>query len=136
MIVVVSSAIIAILLGGPQSDALIARLAADEDRVISAASYVETGTVLAGRRQTERSRAIEDLDCFLEEAGIPLAPVDAEQARLALQARIHFGRGMGHGGTLNFGDAFSYAVAKRNLAPLLFVGEDFRTTDVTVALGS
>jgi ribonuclease VapC len=134
MIVVDSSAIVAILFGEPSADALLSRLAADPDRVMSVASYLETGTVLASRRRTHRLRAIEDLDAFLDEAGIVLAPVDETQARLALRARIRFGRGMGHGGVLNFGDAFSYALARDRQAPLLFVGEDFRTTDVVAAL--
>lgn len=136
MIVVNSSAVVAILFGEPSADALLARLAMDTDRVISVASYLETGTVLAGRRQSDRLRAIDDLDRFLDEAGITLAPVDEVQARLALRARIEFGRGMGHGGVLNFGDAFSYALARGRQAPLLFVGDDFGTTDVAVALGS
>jgi ribonuclease VapC len=97
---------------------------------------VETGTVLAGRRHADRLRAIDDLDAFLAEARIALAPVDVEQARLALWARIRFGRGMGHGGKLNFGDAFSYALACTREAPLLFIGDDFGTTDIAVALGS
>ncbi len=101
---------------------------------MSVASYVETGTVLAGRRKTDRLRAIGDLDRFLEEAGIALAPVDAAQARLALRARIRFGRGMGTGGVLNFGDTFSYALARVQQAPLLFIGDDFGTTDLTIAL--
>lgn len=136
MIVVDSSAVVAILFGEPSAPALLARLATDPDRVMSVASYVETGTVLAGRRHDDRMRAIEDLDAFLAEAGIALAPVDGPQARLALWARIRFGRGMGHGGVLNFGDAFSYALARRREAPLLFIGDDFGTTDVTAALGS
>jgi ribonuclease VapC len=70
----------------------------------------------------------------LAEAGIEVAQVDAEQARLALTARITYGRGMGHGGVLNFGDAFSYALAKSLDAPLLFVGDDFTTTDVAIAM--
>ena len=41
---------------------------------------------------------------------------------------------MGHGDVLNFGDVFSYALAKVNHAPLLFIGNDFDTTDVEVAL--
>lgn len=86
MIVVDSSAVVAILFGEPSSPALLARLAADPDRVISAASYLEAGTVLAGRRQSARLRAIDDLDAFLDEAGIALAPVDLAQARLALRA--------------------------------------------------
>jgi ribonuclease VapC len=134
MIVVDSSAIVAILFGEPSADALLSRLATDPDRVMSVASYLETGTVLASRRRTHRLRAIEDLDAFLDEAGIVLAPVDETQARLALRARIRFGRGMGHGGVLNFGDAFSYALARDRQAPLLFVGDDFGTTDVVAAL--
>jgi ribonuclease VapC len=91
-------------------------------------------TVLAVRRRTDRLRAIEDLDAFLAEAGITLAAVDSAQARLALSARITFGRGMGHGGVLNYGDAFSYALARVHNAPLLFTGNDFPTTDIESAL--
>ena len=133
MIVVDSSAVVAILFGEPAAAALLARLAGDPDRVMSVASYVETGTVLAGRRRSDRLRAAEDLDRFLDEAGIGLAAIDAIQARLALRARIQHGRGMGHGGVLNFGDAFSYALAQARGAPLLFVGGDFGTTDVAAA---
>ncbi len=134
MIVVDSSAVVAIMFGEPEAAALLARLAKDPERVMSVAGYVETGTVLAGRRQNNRFQAIADLDDFLDEAGIGLAPLDAAQARIALRARIKYGRGMGHGGVLNFGDAFAYALAMAHAAPLLFIGDDFGTTDVTVAL--
>jgi ribonuclease VapC len=134
MIVVDSSAVIAILFGEPSATALVARLGIERERLISVASYLEAGTVLAGRRRTDRLRAIDDLDAFLEEAQIELAPFTADQARLALRARITYGRGMGHGGVLNFGDTFSYALAKTLDAPLLFIGDDFRMTDVTPAL--
>lgn len=134
MIVIDSSAVIAILFQEPSAAALAARLAADPDRMMSVASYVETGTVLAGRRLSDRLRAIEDLDAFLSEAGISLAPVEAPHAHIALRARIAFGRGMGQGGSLNFGDAFSCALARSFNAPLLYVGEDFAATDVISAL--
>ncbi len=136
MIVVDSSAVIAILFGETLAGALAARLAMDQDRLMSVASYLETGTVLAGRRSTDRWLAIDELDRFLDEAGIRLAPVTVGQARLALRARIRYGRGMGHGGLLNFGDAFSYALAMEMGAPLLFVGDDFSTTDVEAALAT
>ena len=87
MIVVDSSAVVAILFGEPSAPKLLARLAADRDRVMSVANYVETGTVLAGRRTRDRASAIDDLDLFLDEAGITLTPIDAAQARLALAAR-------------------------------------------------
>ena len=134
MIVIDSSAIVSIAFGEPAAERLLARLAADPDRVMSAASYVETATVLAGRRTKNPGQAIADLNGYLTEATIMLAPVDAEQARIAANARIRFGRGMGHGGALNFGDTFSYALAIVRNAPLLFVGNDFRATDVAAAL--
>lgn len=135
MIVVDSSAVIAILFGEAEASAAAERLASDPERVISVASYLEAGTVLAGRRRSDRLKAIQDLEQFLSEAQIELVPVDGAQARLALRARIVYGRGMGHGGALNFGDAFSYALAKSLEAPLLFTGDDFLSTDVTPALG-
>jgi ribonuclease VapC len=134
VIVVDSSAVIAILFNEPSANALITCLGGDPDRRMSAASYLEVGTVLAGRRRSNKSRAIDDLNAFLDEAGITLSPVDVDQARLALQARIAYGRGMGHGGLLNFGDAFSYALAKSLDAPLLFIGDDFGSTDIASAL--
>src|SRR5258706_13871422 len=102
MIVVDASAVVAIVFGEPAAAALLARLATDAERVISVASYLEVGTVLAGRRRTDRALAIDDLDAFLVAAGIELAPVDADQARRALRARIVYGRGMGHGGVPTF----------------------------------
>jgi ribonuclease VapC len=134
MIVVDASAVIAILFGEPSAGALAERLAQETDRLMSVASYLEAGTVLAGRRRSDRLQALNDLDLFLAEAGIDLAPVDEAQGRLALRARIAHGKGMGHGGSLNFGDAFSYALAKAKGAPLLYVGDDFTTTDIVPAL--
>jgi len=133
VIVVDSSAAVAILLGEPSSEALLEVLAGDPIRIMSVANYLETGTVLAGRRTSTPEAAIADLDAFLAEAGIDLAPVDAEQARLALRARVRYGRGMGHGGTLNFGDCFAYALARSRGAKLLFVGNDFHRTDILPA---
>jgi ribonuclease VapC len=133
IVVVDSSAVVAVLFGEPLAGALLNRLAAYPTRLMSVANYVETGTVLAGRRRGDRTEAIRDLDALLDEAGIELAPIDAAQAREALAARIRFGRGMGHGGVLNFGDAFAYALAKVRGAPLLYIGDDFKTTDVVAA---
>jgi ribonuclease VapC len=133
-VVVDSSAVVAILFGEPSAASLMAGLAAHPVRLMSVANYVETGTVLAGRRRSDQAEAISDLDAFLDEAGIGLAPIDAAQARIALDARIRYGCGMGHGGVLNFGDAFAYAFAKVHAAPLLYTGEDFGTTDIATAV--
>ena len=134
MIVVDSSAVIAILEDEPVSAALSACLALDSERLLSAASYLEVGTVLAGRRRSEPEMAQQFLDAFLEEAGIGIAPVDAAQARLALEARVRYGRGFRPAARLNFGDCFAYALAKSRDAPLLYVGDDFTGTDIAAAL--
>jgi ribonuclease VapC len=135
MLVVDSSAIIAMLFEEPQATACAEALETSAVRLISAPNYVETGTVLAGRAAPgERHRARADLDGFLEVVGIEVATVDAAVAREALAARILFGRGFGTRKGLNFGDCFAYALAKSLSAPLLFVGDDFHLTDITVAL--
>jgi ribonuclease VapC len=95
VIVVDSSEVVAILFGEPTADALLERLLADPQRVMSVASYVETGTELAGRLRSNRLRAIEDLDHFLDTTGIVPRPVDEAQARRALRARIQLWTGHG-----------------------------------------
>jgi ribonuclease VapC len=134
MIVVDSSAIAAILFKEPLATGLTTRLSSETERVLSAASYVEVGTVLAGRRKTAPERAQDDLEAFLQETNIKIAPVDRAQAALALKARIQYGRGFGARDGLNYGDCFAYALAKSFGAPLLYVGNDFSRTDVTPAL--
>lgn len=134
MLVVDSSTVVAILFGEGGHGGLLDRLTEAPRKVMSVVNYVETGTVLAGRRTRQPLRALADMDRFLEMAGVELMPVDAMQAQMALRARVRFGRGMGHGGTLNFGDCFAYALAMTLEAPLLFVGDDFGRTDVRVAI--
>ena len=48
------------------------------------------------------------------------------------QAFTDFGKGRRAAG-LNYGDCFSYALAKSSGEPLLFKGKDFTKTDVLVA---
>jgi ribonuclease VapC len=55
-------------------------------------------------------------------AGIELAPIDADQAHIARQAFRQYGKGR-HPAALNFGDCFSYALAKVSGFPLLFKGD-------------
>jgi ribonuclease VapC len=63
-----------------------------------------------------------------------IKPVDLEDVRLARAAHVRFGKGTGHPAQLNFGDCFSYALARRLGASLLFRGSDFSYTDITPAL--
>jgi ribonuclease VapC len=135
MLVIDSSAIVAMMLDERGADALAQRLAAEPrgERLMAAANYVEAGTVLAGRRR-DPLQGVADLDAFLETFGITVAAIDEDLARAAIQARIRFGKGFGASAGLNFGDCFAYALAKIHNAPLLFIGDDFGATDVTPAL--
>lgn len=135
MIVIDTSAVIAVVLGEIGAARLADRIEGElaGDRLMSAAGYVEAGTVLAGRHASPQ-RGIEVLDEFVATVGIDIIPVDEAQARLALAARIRFGRGFAAPAKLNYGDSFSYALAKSRDAPLLFIGNDFTATDITPAL--
>jgi ribonuclease VapC len=134
VIVIDTSAVIAILYAEALGPALAERMAADAQPVMSVGTYIEAGTVIAGRDPVNPFQALGFLERFMANTGTQLRPVDEAQARLALEARIRYGRGMGHGGTLNYGDTFAYALAKSLDAPLLFVGDDFSKTDVRAAL--
>jgi ribonuclease VapC len=69
---------------------------------------------------------------FLERQAILTVGWDQELADASAQAFQRFGKGR-HASGLNFGDSFSYALAKRLQVPLLFVGNDFSHTDLEVA---
>ncbi len=127
MIVIDSSALIAIILGEAGSGALQDCLRNAGRPVISAATLTEC-LIVAG------SRGVEDLVQRIV-TGTPIAiiPHDEELAYLAAEAHRRFGRGK-HPAQLNFGDCFAYALAKARDLPLLYVGEDFARTDVRSAL--
>lgn len=68
---------------------------------------------------------------MIQRYGIAIEGVQEAHARLAVEAYYQFGKGTG-AGILNFGDCFSYALAKHRNDSLLFVGNDFNRTDVKV----
>jgi ribonuclease VapC len=72
---------------------------------------------------------VRDLDLLIAKAQVSLTPVDEEQANLARRAFQKYGKGR-HPAGLNFGDCFSYALARALDEPLLFKGNDFPQTDI------
>ena len=129
--VIDSSAVVAILFQEPDARMFAAAIEAEPAPVISAASVVEVGAVLLSRK-TKGAR--KDLADFLRESGVQVEAVDQYQAELALDAFERYGKGGGHPAQLNFGDCFSYALAKATGKPLLFKGADFSKTNVAPAL--
>lgn len=67
---------------------------------------------------------------FLETFGIEICPVTPEQAQIARARRIAISSGSGHRANLNFGDCFSYALAKDRREGLMFKSDDFNHTDL------
>lgn len=122
-----SSALIAILRNEHDARKYADAIASAFVRRLSAANYVETAAVIDSSRDPVASRRFDD---FLREAEIVIETVTAEQAQIARHAYKDYGRGSGHPAKLNFGDCFSYALAKVKNEPLLFKGNDFTRTDI------
>jgi ribonuclease VapC len=127
--IVDASALLAVLLHEPEAERFASAMAGAATLRTSAATYVETA-IYVDRNLDEVRRAM--LDTFLAEFEIRIEPVTAEQALLARQAFVLFGKGR-HKAGLNFGDCFSYALAKAYREPLLFKGGDFGHTDLEAA---
>ena len=126
--VIDTSALAAIFFGEPERQEFLAAITAAENRLVSAASVLETGIVLEARQGEAAGR---EFDLFVVRANLRIVPVDAEQVDLARTAWRKYGRGR-HPAGLNFGDCFSYALARASGEPLLAKGTDFASTDIAV----
>src|ERR1700733_3152690 len=128
--VIDTSALAAIFFHEPERDAFRNAIVAASSRLISAATILEAGMVIESRKGGGAGR---EFDLFIVRAQIKIVPIDAELAELARSAWRKYGKGR-HLAALNFGDCFSYALAKATGFPLLFKGEDFGKTDIQAAI--
>ena len=133
MIVIDSSAVIAIFRQEADAAGYAQNIASDDDPLMSAANVLETSIVLRGLKKIPAERAERWLDDFIAAAGIRIESVTPEHARAARLAHLRFGKGTGHAAALNYGDCFAYALAKTLEAPLLCKGHDFSRTDIALA---
>lgn len=125
-----TSAFLAIFQDEPERRTFNEVIESADSCVLSVATFVETSMVLESRYGAE---GIRDFDLFLSKASISVLPVDVDQAHLARQAFRQYGKGR-HPAGLNFGDCFSYALAKSLAQPLLYKGQDFSQTDIQAAV--
>jgi ribonuclease VapC len=130
-VIVDSSALIAVLRGEPTTEKLLAELTRSTRMAIASATLLEASIVADSARDPLVSARFDDL---LHGLDIEIVPVTAEHAAIARQAYRDYGKGSGHPAALNFGDCFSYALAKERREPLLYVGQDFVYTDIRSAL--
>ena len=127
--IVDTSAIIAILYDEPDAAHYAGVISAADACRISAATFVEAAVVVETQAGINGGR---QFDAFLRASGMMIETVTEEHARIARQAYLDFGKGR-HPAGLNFGDCFSYALARASGEALLFKGKDFSQTDVEAA---
>jgi len=127
MIAVDTSALMAIIFNEPAAGSCIDALQAEDDLLISAGTVAEA-LIVSGRRNVG-----EEMERLLDDLGFDVVPVTRVAARRVAEAYATWGKGM-HPAALNFGDCFAYEVAKAHGCALLYVGDDFRKTDVAAVL--
>jgi ribonuclease VapC len=131
MIAVDTSVLIAILLDEPEREAFNRFITDHQPAHLSAVSLQESGMIMRARTG---DGGVKDLFELLTTLRIQVVPYDEAQARLAIDAFGHYGKGMHAMAKLNMGDCASYALAKSLDAPLLFKGEDFKAMDIILAV--
>ncbi|MFN3958319.1 MAG: type II toxin-antitoxin system VapC family toxin [Parvularculaceae bacterium] len=127
MTVIDTSALMAVLLDDPRSAAVAESLATASSLAVSAGTLAEA-LIVARRRGVGA-----ELAALIDGVGAEIVPVTRDFAVAVADAYDRWGRGV-HPAALNFGDCFSYALAREREAPLLFVGYEFLHTDVQPAL--
>jgi ribonuclease VapC len=131
MIAVDTSAIIAIILNEPERATFRNALQSAAHALISTVSVVEAKMVVYGRRGP---RAVVFVEELFKLPIFEITPPGAADLDAAYSAFVAFGRGSGHPAALDFGDLFSYALARVRGLPLLFKGDDFTETDIQPAV--
>jgi ribonuclease VapC len=128
-VIVDSSAIVAIIVREAEWEALVDLIASGASCGVGAPTLAETGIVLAAK-MGPTARGL--LARFLQESAMTTVPFADAHWPVAIDAYARFGKGR-HAANLNFGDCMTYAVARLADQPLLFVGDDFRKTDLVPA---
>lgn len=127
MMVIDSSALIALVQKEVTAEACTAAIAAADRLFLSAAVLAEV-SVVAGHRGF-----LPQLQVLMNQMDIEVVPVDEHTAELVTAAYMVWGKGR-HKAGLNLMDCFSYVTAKSLDCPLLFVGNDFSQTEIVSAL--
>jgi ribonuclease VapC len=128
MVFVDASALIAIIAGEPDADAL-ADLLETERRLCSPISVWETVAGLCHSYTFSVPAARDHVKRFLDTLGFEWVSIGEREYNLALEAYAQYGKGR-HPAKLNMGDCFAYACARSQGAMLLFKGDEFTKTDI------
>ncbi len=127
MIAVDTSALMAIVLNDPQADACAAAIEVADEILVSAGTVAEA-LIVAARRNVG-----EEMERLIYGLGFEIVSVTSAAAQRIAQAYGQWGKGV-HPAALNFGDCFAYEVAREYGCRLLYVGEDFKKTNLESVL--
>jgi ribonuclease VapC len=127
VIVVDTSALMAIVLGEPHAEQCMTAVENDERILISAGTAAEALIVAAGRN------VADEMAMLIDGLGLEIVALGPAAPRRIAHAYVRWGKGF-HPAALNFGDCFAYDAAKEHRCPLLYVGDDFSQTDIESAI--
>tara|TARA_R110000751_G_scaffold226854_2_gene328745 strand:- start:154 stop:537 length:384 start_codon:yes stop_codon:yes gene_type:complete len=127
VIVLDTSALMALLLAEPEADQIAKILKSDEDFKISA------GTLAEALNVAEQRGLSEEMLTILEGIAVATETVSAAGAIGISEAYLTWGKSI-HPAGLYFGDCFSKCHSNVSGSSLLYVGGDFAKTDLKPAL--
>jgi ribonuclease VapC len=130
MIVADTSALVAILFGEPEREDFLGIIERASRVLVSTPTVLETRMVVHGRKG---ERAVVLADDLLRLPVFDWVAPDRVETDAAYAAFVAYGKGSGHPAGLNYGDVFSYALAKVRGLTLLYKGDDFARTDIVPA---
>ena len=129
--IIETSVLVAIIKNEPEAFSFAKAMEKESVLYLCSASYFEAGIVIDSLHNPVASARLDEI---VQHPKFVIEPFDGEQARIAREAYRNYGKGSGHKANLNFGDCFSYALARVKREPILYKGDDFGHTDLRSAL--
>ncbi|MDO6412791.1 type II toxin-antitoxin system VapC family toxin [Sphingomonas sp. BIUV-7] len=124
-----ASALVAMIMGEPGSDALTLILEETLDRLSSPLAEWESVLALCRSHDVPLDIARDRVRGAIAVLDLRIVAIGERETIAALDAYERYGKGR-HPAKLNMGDCFAYACAKANNAKLLYKGDDFSKTDL------
>lgn len=129
--VIDASALLSVLLRESDAEIFLTKMVQASSPLVSVSSVMECTLRFARIGMLSREH---EIDTLLGAIDAETVSIDVLQLSIARAAFGQYGKGIGHPAKLNFGDCFTYALAKTRNLPLLFKGNDFSKTDLISAL--
>jgi ribonuclease VapC len=124
-----SSALVSVICCEPEHEELLRKIAQARVLAIGAPTVAETQLLVSIKLGRDAADLVDQL---LAELQVTVIAFGREHLAVFAEASQRFGQGR-HPAQLNMGDCFTYATAKVAGLPLLFIGDDFRRTDILAA---